>query len=51
MAAGSPSRNQPDTILVLMTADPDEIRARMKAAPHKFPLVPPGTWRRYRPSS
>ena len=32
---------QPDTILVLMTADPDEIRARMKAAPHKFPLVPP----------
>ena len=33
---------QPDTILVLMTADPDEIRARMKAAPHKFPLVPPG---------
>jgi hypothetical protein len=33
---------QPDTILVLMTADPDEIRARMKAAPHKFPIVPPG---------
>ena len=24
-----------------MTADPDEIRARMKAAPHKFPIVPP----------
>lgn len=32
---------QPDTILVLMTADPDEIRARMKAAPHKYPIVPP----------
>ncbi len=32
---------QPDTILVMMTADPDEIRARMKAAPHKFPIVPP----------
>ena len=33
---------QPDTILVLMTADPDEIWARMKATPHKYPIVPPG---------
>ena len=32
---------QPDTILVLMTADPDEIRTRMKAAPHRYPIVPP----------
>lgn len=30
-----------DTILVLLTADPDIIRARMEAAPHKYQLVPP----------
>ncbi|MGN6361928.1 MAG: hypothetical protein ACTHMJ_13740 [Thermomicrobiales bacterium] len=32
----------PDTILLLLTAQPEVLRRRMTAAPHAYPLVAPG---------
>ena len=31
----------PDTVLVLLTAGPSVIRERMRATPHRYPIVPP----------